>query len=370
MPAARPDLPARLLGTDGADGDSGWRVLAPKVTKPGDANGAPSGQRFVFPMRAGGEQLGLVYIEYDPQQPAPRRECLGLLTNVARQATLLIEHMRLAETHRELEAARQLQLELFPRTLELVPGLDIAARNRPAFGVSGDYYDCQLAAPGKVVFIVADVMGHGVGAAGMMMWLHAAFRKAMQQGRGLQAMDRQLSEAMKAAGEEVRFATGLLGMVDLEAKSLLLISAGHPWPSILLDGRAVPPVDAACTFPWGLPTRLRRPPFPARIPLGERFSLLAYTDGVMEAKISSGGRYSASYIQQFHTRNLGCGARRLCDRLFDAVLTATDPSCLPHDDTTALAICSKLWRKAARSSQGPSLVCSAAAHPDWAVAVA
>jgi serine phosphatase RsbU (regulator of sigma subunit) len=337
--------------TDGAD----WRVLGQNVAGQGRSKFGASGRRYVFPMRAGADRLGQVYVECRSGDPEPPAQRMQFLAQVSHHAALLMEHLQMAETRRELDAARQIQLQLFPRTLDLDPRLDIAARNHPAFAVSGDYYDCQLAAPGKVAFIIADVMGHGLAAASMMMRVHAVFRKAVQQGRGLEGIDWQLNAVMKAVGEDERFATGIIGICDMEARRLSLVCAGHPWPSILLDGRRMPVVSEACTFPWGLPAKLRSPARPACIPLGERFSLLAYTDGLTATRAADGRPCTSSCVEQVHWRNLDCGARKLCDTVFNAALRHPDPVRTRGDDITVLAMCSKPWRKAARLSQRLSL---------------
>jgi serine phosphatase RsbU (regulator of sigma subunit) len=367
--ALSPDLAPSDLGGAGPD-DADWTVLGRNVARQGRSKFGASGRRYVFPMCAGTERLGHVYVECRDGDLEPPPQRMRLLAMIAHQAALLMEHLQLAETRLELDAARQIQMQLFPRRLDLDPRLDIAARNRPAFAVSGDYYDYQLAAPGKVAFIIVDVMGHGLVAASMMMRVHAVFRKAVKQGRRLDELDWQLNAAMKAVGEDERFATGIIGVCDLQARRLSIVSAGHPWPSILLNGRRVAVVDEACTFPWGLPSRLRRPALPATIPLGERFSLLAYTDGLTATKAADGHPYNASCVEHVHMRNLDCGAKRLCDTVFDAALRHPDPVRSRCDDITVLAMCSKPLRKASVLFPRLSLVGRVDVLPGRSLAIA
>jgi serine phosphatase RsbU (regulator of sigma subunit) len=341
-PADGADLPVlpgpRIRGLgDGADDRS----------TPTGAGGHPmsaarlgGARHYLFAIRAGSNRIGHVYVERRDPEWAPPREKIRLLSLVTCQAALLVEHLQLLETRRELEMARKMQLELFPHTLDLDPRLDIAARNHPAFAVSGDYYDCQATGPGKVAFIVADVMGHGLAAATLMTRLHAVFRAAVKGGCELKALDRQLNEVMETEGEGKHFATGILGLCDLGTGVLRLASAGHPWPSILCGGRPVPQAEEACTFPWGLPLP-RRELAPARLRLTRGSSVLAYTDGLTEVRDAGGCYYSPSHLERDHARNRGLGAQGLCDSLLDCALTHADPSRPLEDDMTVLAICLK-----------------------------
>lgn len=84
-------------------------------------------------------------------------------------AQIAASRARLVETERlrgELELANRIQTSILPRDLH-VPGLDVAARMRPASEVGGDYYDVLPTADGCWLGI-GDVAGHGV-TAGLVM---------------------------------------------------------------------------------------------------------------------------------------------------------------------------------------------------------
>jgi len=66
----------------------------------------------------------------------------------------------------ELNIARQIQYSNLPDNNLKVAGFDIAARYVPMTSVAGDFYDIQVVGGGDGVgIIIADVSGHGVGAA-------------------------------------------------------------------------------------------------------------------------------------------------------------------------------------------------------------
>src|SRR5262245_11042256 len=74
---------------------------------------------------------------------------------------------------RDLETARQVQQNLFPRELPRVPGWEFAASCQPARVVAGDYYDLFEVMPRRVVIALGDVSGKGLGPALVMASLHA-----------------------------------------------------------------------------------------------------------------------------------------------------------------------------------------------------
>src|SRR6185295_5744439 len=92
-----------------------------------------------------------------------------LLSLFANQAAAAIQTARLhrdaiekERIERDLELAATIQRQILPRDLPVVPGLEIAARNRPTRQVGGDYFDLFPLSGGRLAFLVADVSGKGV----------------------------------------------------------------------------------------------------------------------------------------------------------------------------------------------------------------
>jgi len=212
-----------------------------------------------FALRAGAQIVGHVFAERLAPTSAVAEDTLVYLSVLAGQVGLLLDRCRVNELRRnalrpqqELEAARKIQLGLFPRKLDLDPRVEIAALNQPCFEVSGDYYDCRRTEVGSLRFLVADVMGHGLRAALMMARLQLLFDMGIRSGWGLGELDSRLNDALETEGDCVIFATGLLGEVDLDAGILDLVSAGHPWPSILVNGERIACDDSARQAAWGI----------------------------------------------------------------------------------------------------------------------
>src|ERR1700736_6613063 len=86
--------------------------------------------------------------------------------------------MAQVELEKELQHARQIQIDLFPETFEIDDRLDVYAVNLPSASVSGAYYDLIRTGPDSLAWVIADAMGHGMPAALLM----AAVRSALHMG--------------------------------------------------------------------------------------------------------------------------------------------------------------------------------------------
>src|SRR5207237_3651559 len=140
------------------------------------------------------------------------------------------------EIEKELQHARQIQIDLFPQTFDVDPRLDAFAVNLPSAKVSGDYYDLIRTGPDTVAFVIADAMGHGMPAALLMASVRAVLRMGLTLGLPWEALFQGLDEIIQQARAE-SFVTGLVGRLDLEHQTLEIGSAGHPLPSVLVNGQ-------------------------------------------------------------------------------------------------------------------------------------
>jgi len=309
----------------------------------------------LFPIAIGGRRFGHVYVELGARRSATA-EAIELLSLLARQTALVWENLQLQEArraaeemNRERDAARQIQLQLFPTERNLDPRLELAAENVPASAVSGDYYDFQLVAPGKVVFILADVMGHGLPAALLMASVQAVFRTGVRAGWDILALDRHIHAVVTANGKGETFVTGLIGLCDLEARRLHLLSAGHHWPSICADGRPVECPDAEGTLPWGI--FVGREPEPLTLDLrSDDWSVVAYTDGAADALVAGGKPYGRERLSAVHRKHHHRPADELCEEILTDILSASDQSIPQEDDITLLVIRSATTVAASRTT--------------------
>jgi len=204
-----------------------------------------------------------------------------------------IERERLRE---QLEIAKQIQMRLFPRKLPSLKYVDISADTIPAIQVGGDYYDI-LIRENRVFVTVADVSGKGIPAALMMTSLRSALRTLSNHVDSVSKLAEQLNNVLCDDLEEDRFVTMILLCLHRDG-TLQLVNAGHN-PVLFLSGENINTIEAQ-NLPLGIIKNTSYTVFEAK--MNPKDILVAYTDGVVEARDVNGNEY---------------GFERLCKRIFD-----------------------------------------------------
>jgi serine phosphatase RsbU (regulator of sigma subunit) len=314
-----------------------WRKVGPEEETP---SGDPA-LCLLFPLRGRLARIGHVYVEapaLSPWPPAVQR----YLELLAAQAGLVWDNLRLGSAHlaqlaleRELLQARQIQIELFPPTFEVDERLDAFAVNLPSAEVSGDYYDLLRTGPDTVAFVIADAMGHGMPAAILMAAVRAVLRMGLTLNLPWLATFQGLDGAIRQARGDT-FVTGIVGELDLRRRELALVSAGHPLPSILVNGQPIAFPVCCQTRPWGL--EIDACWEVGRIPLGSGpWSVLCYTDGITDGSQRAQRLDGARRVAAFHQAHCQLGAEDLCQGLLTELAHQPGAPTLA-DDQTVLAL--------------------------------
>ena len=195
-----------------------------------------------------------------------------------------LEGLRRAAEEVEVErsTAETLQRSLLRERLPEMPGLRLAARYLPGSGearIGGDWYDALALRDGRVALVMGDVVGRGIEAAARMAHLQSAVRAYALEGlRPSLVLERMNGFVHELEGRGS--ATLLLAIVDPDAETVRIASAGHPPPMLvppdgnasLAEGPSGSPLGAA-TFPSYDETVVA-------MPAGS--TLILYTDGLVE----------------------------------------------------------------------------------------
>ncbi|MFO0968483.1 MAG: SpoIIE family protein phosphatase [Gemmataceae bacterium] len=297
----------------------------------------------LVPLRGRHSILGHAYISRPYRDPLPgaTQRYLILACSYAAMAWENLHLTRIRKTHldfeKELEHARQIQIDLFPSDFDIDPRLDVFGVNLPSARVSGDYYDLIRTGKDTVAFIIADAMGHGLPAALLMAAVRAGLRMGLQLDIPWQDAFRGVDDLIRQARSDT-FVTGMVGLLNLREKELFLVSAGHPAPSILVDGVPVAIPECCQTRPWGID--LETGWEVGRLALrGKRWSILCFTDGVTESPAQGQRSFGAHRVTEFHRNNFKLSAEDLCQGLLNDVAAAYGRDTLA-DDQTVLVLCS------------------------------
>ena len=248
---------------------------------------------------------------------------------------VLTNERRLAAIESELNAARRIQAALLPRELPRLPGLELAVAYRPMTAVGGDLYAFLSFDDRRLGVLVADVSGHGVGAAliASLVKANAAAQAAHASSAG--AFLGGLNEALRGSLDGP-FVTAVYLFLDLAARRVTVASAGHPPLLLCRRGSAVRDLGES-GLPLGLFGATQYPETQFGIEPDDR--LLLYTDGVVEAEGGSGEPYGVTRLGRFLDEHRGLAAEPLlADLLVELGEWTGRPRAGFADDVTLLVM--------------------------------
>ncbi|MFG2969119.1 MULTISPECIES: PP2C family protein-serine/threonine phosphatase [unclassified Streptomyces] len=210
---------------------------------------------------------------------------------VERKRSLTAER-KLAEGRVRAQENRRLERGLLPTPLLDGSSLRFAARYRPGRSralLGGDFYDTVRTPDGTVHAMIGDVCGHGPDEAALGVELRIAWRALTLAGLCGDELLGTLQEVLEhERSDEEIFAT--LCTVDIapDGRRAGLCLAGHPAPLVARPGRPAELLPYDNNGPaLGLLKGARWPRM--QVELGAEWSLMLYTDGLIEGRVGSGG---------------------------------------------------------------------------------
>ncbi|MHC4827556.1 MAG: PP2C family protein-serine/threonine phosphatase [Planctomycetota bacterium] len=226
------------------------------------------------------------------------------------------KHRHVHRLERELEEARLFQISLLPPVEARLAGVSISARYTACNELGGDLYDYVEADPGRVAVLVADVSGHGASAAMMTGIVKSAFHAAQAEAYEPQAVLNRVADGIREF-EAHRFVTVFCARLQSAAPAIEYANAGHPAAVVwgaggeanLLESTGPLISSGFRTLPWES----------RRVDLAPGDRLLGYTDGITEARSSSGELFGTERV----IRNV-TASRKAGQALLDELLLSVD----------------------------------------------
>ncbi|QDU63461.1 Phosphoserine phosphatase RsbU [Planctomycetes bacterium Pan216] len=249
---------------------------------------------------------------------------------------LLDEFAQKQKIERDLQVAREVQQALLPEAAPTIPGFDLAGWNKPADETGGDFFDYQPLDDGRVVVMLADATGHGIGAALVASecrsLLRATFLAGSDIDQALNGVNRILEEDLP----DDRFLTAFVATLSPDSDKIAFVSAGHG-PIILY--RAATKECRICKAS-GLPLSvLADLPYdpPEEFAMEEGDMLLIATDGFDEWSDAEGNPFGTERIEDCLRDHAEEPSSKLIERLYERVLAFTGGT-EQRDDLTAIII--------------------------------
>jgi len=247
---------------------------------------------------------------------AMRRRLLAEVDDAARARAALADRGMIVVTLRD---------DLAPAEVPLPPGLLLAGRFRPAKGlVAGDWYDVVRLSDDRIALALIDVSGHGAEVATFALRTKALTMAAITS-HGPGAAFSWLASHLGETGE--LFLTGVIIEVSASTGEVRYASAGHP-PMLLAGLTGVTELPATGPLLGPLPGRWET--MSAQLDRGG--ILLAYSDGLAEAREEGGTQFGLDRVSQVVTQHQLSGVNAVADATIRAVEAFADDA--GRDDIT------------------------------------
>jgi sigma-B regulation protein RsbU (phosphoserine phosphatase) len=242
------------------------------------------------------------------------------------------EELRQLES--ELELSQVIQRGLLPQQVPSIEGMNLAAFNRPAQIVGGDYFDFVDFKDGTHGLVMADVSGHGVSAGMFMSSLQTAFHTLVPEADSpldvLERINRLYIQNINFA----TFVTIFFAKYDPQTRILSYANAGHS--SAYVHRMATDqeiwlrPTGPAIGLTEGFTIRKED------IKLEPGDILLLYTDGITEATNHQGMFWGEDRMTDIIRQNADSSAGRLIQQIVMALKDHMNGT--PLDDDVTLVI--------------------------------
>jgi len=248
----------------------------------------------------------------------------------------------------EIEIARQVQEQLYPKSAPTLKTLRVIGLCQPARMVSGDYYDYQSVSSDSLAIAIGDVAGKGISAALLMATIQAALRMELRaaldwhsstalSSNGFQLstarMVSDLNQQLYATTSPEKFATFCFALYDDQSGTVRYTNAGHPPPILIRAGNART-LDVNGTVVGAFPFSKYGE---SQVQLEPGDLLVWYTDGITEPENAYGEMFGEERLIALVARNADQPEPAIIQAVMDSVRQWTGSPELSDDMTVVLA---------------------------------
>ncbi len=274
----------------------------------------------VVPMTDEDRVIGVLYIDTTDPDHRYNEETLkvaatfgNILAAKITNHNLLKERQEKEQLEAELSIASQIQTGLMPKALPQVDGYSFHAYQMQCKMVGGDLYDVAKLDDGRILFLLADVSGKGMGAALLASNILSALRilRGNQNFAILDAVKR-ISSQLHHSSRSGDFATVFAGVLDPSNNKVNFVNAGHNPPLLVRTDGTLKHLD-----PTGIPIGIFED-FDWQeesVELAPDDKIVIFTDGITEATDSAGELYDDPRMEAFVKSNCTLAVDELAEKL-------------------------------------------------------
>ncbi|MGA3186277.1 MAG: SpoIIE family protein phosphatase [Bryobacteraceae bacterium] len=252
----------------------------------------------------------------------------------------------------EVEIAREVQSQLYPRVVPQTRTLRLTAVCHPARMCSGDYYDYEVIRDSQIAIAIGDVAGKGISAALLMATLQSSLRSQLQSALEIAAaagggsangsvmpflstshLVSRLNNQLYAYTSPEKYATFCFGIFDEPTGIFTYTNAGHLPPLLVREGVAER-LDVNGTVVGAFPFAKYDE---SRIELKASDLLVCYTDGITEPENEYGEMFGEDRLIDLIARNSHLNDEQIIEVVLEGVREWMSTDELPDDMTILLA---------------------------------
>ncbi|PEF03783.1 response regulator [Bacillus thuringiensis] len=238
-------------------------------------------------------------------KPINKVELLARMRVALRLKSELNWHKEQEENLRnELDLATQVQRNLLSSPLR-EDHIKIEASYLPSFKLAGDMYYWYKIDEDRYGIILLDVMGHGVSASLVCMFISSVLRETIKCLIDPELVIKELNKYMTLLHNEndniPYYFTAIYLVVNTEDRTVEYVNAGHPSGYVLVDETNVVELDrGSCAVGFFDEIKVKK----TVIPFEKNAQILLFTDGVLEA-IANDEFESEEKLRTFTERKWG-----------------------------------------------------------------
>lgn len=301
----------------------------------------PGTQTAWYPLVDGVDRLGVLEVEHPAFSPATRDAFRHVASIAAAELVTRGQYtdaFTVARRQRSMTLEAELQWQSLPPTSFTAPEVSVAGMIEPAYEAGGDTFDYAYGTD-VLTFGILDAVGHDLAASTISALALGTYRNCRRAGVGLvdigRAIDRVLAEQVGRSA----YATGALASLDTRDGTLSWLNGGHPPPLLVRDQRRISELSSPPRLPFGIGHQGGRPGEVATAHLEPGDAVLLYTDGIVEARGTSGEDFGRPRLEEFlvHAFAGGLTPAETVRRLSNAVLDHHGGH-LQDDATTLLVV--------------------------------
>lgn len=245
----------------------------------------------------------------------------------------------MAESY-DMQIAKNVQEGLIPQKFPDLPPYSMHGILREASELGGDCLDCFMVDEKKLLFLIGDITGHGVGSALIMAFARAVtFHWSQSKETSPITLADQLDKMLRNNKTSRMFMGIICGILDLEKETIELVVKGHIYPLLIRKDGTKQWVGSPA-YPLGIGKV--SPAKSIHISFGAGDRILCMTDGIVEAR-SADKPLGFDGIEKWADQSFSPDAMQWISNL-EKLYSLWSPD-VQNDDISIFALCNNSEKK-------------------------